>query len=64
MPESCSQELKLSSKKSYALLAVEKTPAIGDLVCCEDYSDLQRLLRVTAYVLRAADRFKTKLGLD
>lgn len=56
-PELCSQELKSTSKSS---LAVEKKSTIGDLMPCEDFSDLQRLLRVTAYVLRAVDCFKAE----
>ena len=60
MPKSCLQELKSTSKSSHNLLAVEEKPTIGDLVQCEDFSSLQRLLRVTAYVLRAVERFKAK----
>ena len=43
MPETCLEELKLTSKRS---LSLEKTLGIGDLVHCEEYSDLRRLLRV------------------
>jgi len=41
-------------------LAVEKKPTVGDLTHCEHFSDLQRLLRVTVYVLRAVDQLKAK----
>ena len=61
MPQPCSQELKLTSKKSHTLMVVEKIFAVRDLMHCEDHCNLPRLLRVTAYVLRAVDRFKTRL---
>ena len=64
MPESCTQELKSTNNSSHNLLVADKKPTIGDLVHCEDFSDLQRLLRVTAYVLRAVDRFKAKRSSD
>ena len=60
MPELCSQELKSTSKSSHNLLVIEKKPTDGDLMHCEDFSDLQRLLRVTTYVLRAVDLFEAK----
>lgn len=60
MPEPCLQELKSTSKLSHSLLAAEKKPTIGHLLWCEDFSSLQKLLRVTAYVLRAVNRFKAK----
>ena len=52
MPELCSQESKSSCKLFHNLLAVEKKPTVGDIIHCEDISSLQKLLRVTAYVLR------------
>ena len=52
MPELCLQELKASSKLSHNLLVIEQNPTIGDLISCEDFSTLHRLLRVTAYVAR------------
>ena len=64
MPEPCSQELKSASKPSHNLLAIERKSTIGDLMSCEDFSDLRKLLRVTAYVLRAVDRFKTEKKTD
>ena len=64
MPESCSQELKSKAKPSHNLLSVEKTSAIGNVICCEDFGDLQKLIRVTAYVPRAVERFKTKRTLQ
>ena len=59
MSESCSQELKLKVTPSHNLLVAE----ISSVMCCEDFGDLQKLLRVTAYVLRAAKQFKVKRSL-
>jgi len=33
---------------------------VGDVMSCEDFSSLQMLLRVTAYILRAVNRIKAK----
>ena len=60
MPESCSRELKAKTNPSHNLLAVQNTNMIGSVIRCEDFGDLQKLLRVTTYVLRAVERFKTK----
>ena len=60
MPESCTHELKLKPNPSHNLLVTEKMTTIGSVMQCEDFSDLQRLFRVTAYVLRAVERFKTR----
>lgn len=53
---------RVEGKQSHNLLTVEKTPTIGDLMSCEDFSDLQKLLRVTAQVLRAVEHFNAKKG--
>ena len=63
MPESCSQELKSKGKPSHNLLVAEETSTVGSVMQCEDFGDLQKLLRVTAYVLRAVERFKIKRSL-
>jgi len=64
MPEPCSLELKSASKSSHSLLVVQNKPTIGNLITCEGFSELRRLLRVTAYVLRAVNRFKSKKTHD
>ena len=63
MPESCSQELKSKTKPSPPLLAAEETSTVGSVMHCEDFGDLQKLFRVTAYVLRAVEQFKIKRNL-
>lgn len=62
MPELCAQELKTSCKLSLNLLTrtVEENPTIGDIMRCEEFSEWQRLIRVTAYVVRAVKRFKAR----
>lgn len=51
---------RAKTNPSHNLLAVQNTNMIGSVIRCEDFGDLQKLLRVTAYVLRAVERFKTK----
>ena len=63
MPESCSQELKSKAKPSHNLLAAEEMSTVGSVIYCENFGDLQKLLRVTAYVLQAVERFKIKRKL-
>ena len=62
MPESCNVEQR-GNKKTHSILSTA-TPTdnvrIGDLMSCEDFSDSHKLLRVTAYVMRAARFFKAK----
>lgn len=60
----CSLELKSATKSSHNLLAAEKEPDLGDLMQCEDFSDLQRFLRVTAYVRRAVRKLEVREPLS
>ena len=62
MPEECVQELKAKERRLlHSLVVVEPTARIGQLIQCECFSSVQRLLRVTAYALLAAEKFKKKL---
>ena len=57
MPEECIQELKAKDRRLlHSLVVVEPTTRISQLIQCEHFSSAQRLLRVTAYVLLAAER--------
>ena len=58
MPEECSYELKAAIMKSINLVTTDSRSAIDDLMTCQNYSNLSRLLRVTAQVVRAVRRFK------
>ena len=59
MPEQCSQELCYSTKLSHSLVTVE-IPTIGTLLDCENFSIWTRLIRVSAWVLKAVAQFKAK----
>ena len=58
MPEECAMEMKAKSQPSHNLLAPNPKQTVGEIMDCWNYSTLSRLLRVTAYVLRAVKRFK------
>ena len=58
--EECSNKLKASSKKTHNLATTEVKCTIGDLVRCERFSSFRKLVRVTAYVMRAVRMFKNK----
>ena len=60
MPGECLDELKASSKQSHSLVTTEVKPTIGELIECVRFSSFRRLVRVTAYVLRAVETFKSK----
>ena len=60
MPGECLDELKASSKQSHSLDTTEVKPTIGELIECARFSSFSRLVRVTAYVLRAVETFKSK----
>ena len=59
MPEQCSQELNANCRSSHNLVTIERH-SIGSLMNCENFSVWTKLLRVTAYVLRAITQFKGK----
>jgi len=42
-------------------LTADRSRSIGNVICCENYSSLSRLLRITAYVLRFVDKLKSKV---
>ena len=60
MSEECSKELKASDKRIHNLAATEVKHTVSDLVECERFSSFRRLVRVTAYVMRAVRVFKSK----
>ena len=59
-PEECAVELKISGPQSLNLVttASDIQGLIDSLLRCQDSSALMKLLRVTAYLLRAVARFK------
>lgn len=61
-PEECCQEMK-SKNVAHSLLAQQvDRPRIGQLMNCKDFSSLNKLLRVTALVLRFARFLQQKVG--
>ena len=60
MPEECVIELRREFTQSLALVNIEPECVVSDLIDCERYSNLTKLLRVTAQVLRAVEAFKSK----
>lgn len=58
MPEECAMDMKAKSQPSHNLLAPNAKQTVGEIIDYQNYSTLSRLLRVTAYVLRAVKRFK------
>ena len=50
-PEECHQEMK-SKNAVHSLLTSSGRPCIGQLINCENFSSLDRLLQVTALVLK------------
>ena len=58
--EECMRELKTNSRNTHNLAATEAQTTIGALLDCGKFSSFRKLMRVTAYVLRAVERFKDK----
>ena len=53
MPEECIAEMKAADRKLiHSLLANDSTTGLQQIMKCEDYSSLSKLLRVTAIVLK------------
>lgn len=62
MPEECISEMKaLDRKLTLTLLATEERPSLSQILDCEQYSTIRRLLRVTAYVLKFIGLLKQKI---
>ena len=58
MPEECNKELKIGKEQAHTLLLSVLVLKIGNLLTIERHATLQKLLRVTALVLKAAKLFK------
>ena len=53
IPEPCIEEMKISSRRDvHSLLTSTKTQDLNCIIGCKRYSSVQRLYRVTAYVLK------------
>ena len=60
MPGECAVELKGTPLPSLNLVTADFQSSISDLMSCDRFSTLSKLLRVTAYVVRAINGFKGK----
>ena len=58
MPEECLKEMK--STHCYVTHTSQTTLDLDKIICCKNFSCLQRLLRVTGYVLRFMERCKSR----
>ena len=61
MPEDCLKEIKTTHCPTHSLLTAEGSNSLSNIIHCENYSNLLRLLRVTAYVCRFVEKVKGKI---
>ena len=61
MTEECQKEIKISCYPTYNLVVTSNSKGLSTVVHCENFSRLQRLLRVTAYMLRFIDTLKGRI---
>ena len=61
MSEESLREIKLSCHPTYNFVVTSKSKCLSSIVCCENFSWLQRLLRVTAYKLNFIDVLKVRI---
>ncbi len=60
IPLECADELAGKNQHVHNLLVPETKPTVGEVMNCSDYRSMSRLLRVTAYLLRAVEKFKNR----
>lgn len=60
MPEECSTELGGDSKEAHNLVTTEPKCSVGDVIDSGRFSSFTRLVKVTAYVVRAVKKFNSK----
>ena len=60
MPEECTMELRKRAARALTLVSTVSKHGVGELIDCKKFSSLAKLLRVTAQVLRAIERFKNR----
>lgn len=64
MPEGCATEMKAANRKStHGLLTTNPSSGLRQILKCEDYSSLPKLLRVTAYTLKFVRLLKRRVKL-
>ena len=65
-PSECLKEMKAQALRQQQdtttlLIGTETTVKLSNVMKCENFSDLHKMYRVTAYVLRAINNFKSKV---
>ena len=60
MPEECTTELRKCSARALTLVTTISKPVVSELIDSKRFSTLAKLLRVTALVLQAIEKFKIK----
>ena len=66
LPQECLEEMKVGDKKKWksetsSLLVMAESIGMAKVMTCKNYSNLQRLFRVTALVLQLVKIFKSRL---
>jgi hypothetical protein len=61
-PEECCQEMKSKKTAHTLVVAQDHGPRLGQLLSCENFSSLHRLLRVTALVLKFVHLLRVRVG--
>jgi len=63
MPEECAGELRVKDKmKVLNLLSTDGGPSLRKIIDCNHYRSIQKLLHVTAYVMKFIETRKKKSG--
>ena len=61
MPTECANELAVKDRPAVLnLLITNEGPSLDKIINCQDFSSMQRLVRVTTHVLRFVDNIKRK----
>ena len=61
MPTECANELAVKDRPAVLnLLITNEGPSLDQIINCQDFSSMQRLVRVTTHVLRFVDNLKRK----
>ena len=58
MPEECAEELRVKDKLKVLNLLNTDGPSLSRIIDCSSYSSVQKLLRVTAYVMKFIEAVK------
>lgn len=58
MPDECTTELRTKAARVLTLISVDSRYGVSALIDCKKFGTLTKLLRVTAQVLRAIEKFK------